>query len=151
MKMKRLFGFFLASLAMVTVVSCKPEERHEEKVYTYNTYTAISPTNWNELTYQDNNDTQIMSYIGSSFFSYDFKFENGKIVPGQFEIKYDAATKLEDVSAKYVGSKWGIPEGATARAYKITLRNDLKWEDGTAIKAEDFVYSMEERRLYIRW
>lgn len=145
MKMKRLFGFFLASLAMVTVVSCKPEERHEEKVYTYNTYTALSPSNWNELTYQDDNDTQIMNYIGSSFFSYDFKFENGKIVPGQFEIKYDAATKLEDVSAKYVGSKWGIPEGATARAYKITLRNDLKWEDGTAIKAEDFVYSMEEQ------
>ncbi len=147
MKMKRLFGFFLASLAMVTVVSCKPDNpRPEEKVYTYNTYTAISPTNWNELTYQDNNDTQIMSYIGSSFFSFDFKFDaKGEIIPGEFVIRYDAATKLEDVSAKYVGSKWGIPEGATARAYKITLRNDLKWEDGTAIKAEDFVYSMEEQ------
>ena len=31
------------------------------KSYTYKTYTSVSPSNWNELTYQDNNDTQIMS------------------------------------------------------------------------------------------
>ena len=31
--------------------------------YTYNDYTTVSPSNWNELTYQDNNDTQIMNYI----------------------------------------------------------------------------------------
>ena len=37
--------------------------------YTYNTYTAQSPSNWNELTYQDNNDTQIMNYLESSFFT----------------------------------------------------------------------------------
>ncbi len=118
----------------------------DEKVYTYNTYTALSPSNWNELTYQDNNDTQIMSYIGSSFFSYDFKYdENGEIVPGEFVMKYDAATKLEDVSSKYVGDKWGIEEGSKGFAYKITLREDLKWDDGTPIKAEDFVYTMKEQ------
>ena len=44
----------------------------------YNTTTATMPSNWNELTYADNNDTQIMSYIGSSFFDYDYKFENDK-------------------------------------------------------------------------
>ena len=112
--------------------------------HTYRMHTVFSPSNWNELTYQDNNDTQIMNYIGSSFFSYDFKFENGKIVPGEFEIKYDAATKLEDVSSQ-VDAKWGIPAGATARAYKITLREGLMWQDGTPIKAEDFVYSMKEQ------
>lgn len=149
MKMKKFFGFILASLALFTVASCGNTgggNEEDEKVYTYNTFTAISPTNWNELTYSDNNDTQIMNYIGSSFFSYDFKFDaKGEIIPGQFEMRYDAATKLEDVSAEYVGEKWGIPEGASARAYKITLRKDLKWEDGTPIKAEDFVYSMQEQ------
>ena len=44
----------------------------------YNTTTATMPSNWNELTYADNNDTQIMNYIGSSFFDYDYKFENNK-------------------------------------------------------------------------
>ena len=116
--------------------------------YTYKDYTVTSPSNWNELTYQDNNDTRIMSFIGSSFFSFDFKFDaKGQIVPGDFEIEYSAATALEDVTEDYAGDeKWGIDEDVTsARAYKITLREDLKWDDGTPIVAEDFVYTMKEQ------
>ena len=147
-------AILLAAMMLVSIVACQDPEQpgntsgtpEEDKTYTYNTYTTLSPSNWNELTYQDNNDTQIMSYIGSAFFSYDFKFDaDGKIVPGEFVMKYDAATKLEDVSADYVGDKWGVPEGAKGYAYKITLREDLKWDDGTAIKAEDFVYTMKEQ------
>ena len=115
----------------------------DPKNYTYSTYTSTSPSNWNELTYKDNNDTQIMSYIGSSFFSYDFKFDaNGEIVPGEFAMKYEAATALEDVTAQYVGDKYGIPEGATDRVWKITLREDLKWQNGDPITAKDFVDTM---------
>ena len=113
--------------------------------HTYHTYTTVSPSNWNELTYQDNNDTQIMSYIGSSFFTYDFKFdENGEIVEGDFDIEYSAATKLEDVTAQYADA-WNLPEGKTGYAWKITLRDDLVWENGDPIKAEDFVYTMKEQ------
>ncbi len=115
------------------------------KTYTYNTYTVASPSNWNELTYQDSNDTQIMGYIASSFFTYDFKYDaNGLILPGEFEVEYDAATKLEDVTAKYAEA-WGLGENASALAWAITLRQDLKWEDGTPIKAEDFVYTMKQQ------
>ncbi len=143
---RSVLAMLLAVVMVLAIAGCKPQQQEEaQKVYTYNTYTALSPSNWNELTYQDNNDTQIMSYIGSSFFSYDFKYdEKGEIIPGEFVMKYDAATKLEDVSAS-VDAKWGIPEGAKNRAYKITLRNDLKWDDGTAIKAEDFVYTMQQQ------
>ncbi len=124
----------------------------------YNTYTSTMPSNWNEFTYQDNNDTQILSYIGSSFFTYDYKFENDEkynadgsinkdgIVPGAYTTNYDAATKLEDVTAS-VDAKWGYTAEQKAEggyAWKITLRDDLKWEDGTAIKAADFVYSMKQ-------
>ena len=114
-------------------------------VYTYNTYTAQSPSNWNELTYQDNNDTQIMGYIGSSFFTYDYEFDaNGNIVPGGFVVKYSAATKLEDVTADYA-EEWGLPAEGKGYAWKITLRQDLQWENGDAIKAADFVYTMKEQ------
>ena len=123
----------------------------------YNSFTSTMPSNWNELTYQDNNDTQIMSYIGSSFFDYDYKFENDKkynedgsinkagIVSGAYTVNYSAATKLEDVTST-VDAKWGYTEEQKAEggyAWKITLRDDLKWDDGTAINAEDFVYSMQ--------
>ena len=114
-------------------------------VHTYNTYTSVSPSNWNELTYQDNNDTQIMSYIGSSFFSFDFKFDaNGEILPGEFTVNYNAATSLVDVTAKYAEA-WDLDPESTGYAYAITLRNDLKWENGDPIKAEDFVYTMKEQ------
>ncbi len=124
----------------------------------YNTTTQTMPSNWNEFTYADNNDTQIMSYIGSSFYGYDYKFENDQkfnpdgsinkegIVPGAYTVNYSAATKLEDVTGS-VDAKWGYTAEQKAEggyAWKITLRDDLKWDDGSAIKAEDFEYSMKE-------
>ena len=124
----------------------------------YNTTTSVMPSNWNEFTYADNNDTQIMSYIGSSFFEYDYKFEDDKkynedgsvnkdgIVPGAYTTNYSAATKLEDVTAS-VDAKWGYTDEQKAEggyAWKITLRDDLKWDDGTAITAADFEYSMQQ-------
>jgi len=116
--------------------------------YTYNDYTTVSPSNWNELTYQDNNDTQIMNYISGSFFSFDFEFDSeNKIVPGGYKVDYNAVTTLEDVTADFAGeADYAVPAAATkGYAYKFTLRNDLKWDDGTAIKAEDFVYTMQEQ------
>ena len=124
----------------------------------YNTTTSVMPSNWNEFTYADNNDTQIMSYIGSSFFEYDYKFENDEkfnrdgtinkeaLVPGAYTTNYSAATKLEDVTSA-VDAKWGYTDEQKAEggyAWKITLRDDLKWDDGTAITAADFEYSMKQ-------
>jgi len=124
----------------------------------YNTTTSVMPSNWNEFTYADNNDTQIMNYIGSAFFEYDYKFEGDKkfnadgsvnkagIVPGAYTTNYSAATKLEDVT-KTVDAKWGYTDAQKEEggyAWKITLRNDLKWDDGTAITAADFEYSMQQ-------
>lgn len=126
---------------------------------TYHTTTATMPSNWNELTYQDNNDVQILDYIRSGFFEYDYKFDDAKggkynadgsinvdaIVPGGYTTNYLAATDLKDVTAT-VDAKWGYTDAQKAAggyAWQITLRKDLKWDDGTAIKADDYVYSMQ--------
>ena len=114
------------------------------KNYTYHTYNTVSPSNWNELSYQDANDADLISYLNSSFFAYDFKFdEYGEIVPGEFVVKYAAAIGLEDVTAEYKDA-WNLP-GDRAYAYKITLRDNLKWENGDPIVAADFVYTMQEQ------
>ena len=146
-------------LAATTFVGCNkkiPDANLKEAQY--NTTTSVMPSNWNEFTYADNNDTQIMSYIGSSFFEYDYKFENDKkfnsdgtinkdaIVPGAYTTNFSAATKLEDVT-KSVDAKWGYTDAQKEEggyAWKITLRNDLKWDDGTPITAADFEYSMKQ-------
>ena len=55
MKLKKFLGIFVMVLSLFVVVSCggpnKPSEEEEKNpVYTYRTYTAVSPSNWNELT-----------------------------------------------------------------------------------------------------
>jgi len=176
---KRYAALFLAALmTMVVFVGCQPDESTSKDPsesgatsetsgtpselkgpFTYRTYTTKSPSNWNELTYEDNNDTQILNYIVSSFFEYDFEFKDGKkynddgsinvegIVPGGYEVKYSAATKLEDVTSS-VDAKWGYTDEqkkAGSYAWRITLREDLKWDDGTPITSEDFIYTMKEQ------
>ena len=122
----------------------------DPKTYTFKDFLTVCPSNWNELTYQDNNDTEIMGYIGGSFFRFNYKFdENGNIKPGEFEVEFDAVDDIEDVTLDYVGSTEfvnDIPANAdSGYAYKFTLRNDLKWDDGTPIKAADFVYTMQQQ------
>ena len=78
--LKKISAIVLVGCMMVgAVAGCgkKPVqvEQADFKQAEYNTTTSVMPSNWNEFTYADNNDTQIMSYIGSSFFAYDYKFE----------------------------------------------------------------------------
>lgn len=116
----------------------------DPKVYTYKDYSVTIPSKWNELDSQDGAERDIYDWLISPFFTFDFKFdENGEIVDGAFVIEYVAATKLEDVTAEYKG-KYGITAD-DRRAWKITLREDLTWDDGTPIKAEDFVYTMQQQ------
>ena len=134
----------LAASTMV-LAGCGKKNNGDGKTYTMYTFTGVSPSNWNELTYQDANDTQILSYIGSNFFEFNFEFDSqGEIVDGGYATEYSAAKALKDVTANYVG-KYGVPSDATSSyAYEIELRPDLKWDDGTEIHGKDFVYSMKQ-------
>ena len=161
---KKLKSFLLMAVSLMLVaamlVGCHPADSGDKlKQAEYNTTTQVMPSNWNQLTYADNNDVQIMDYIVSSFFEYDYKFKDDKkynddgsinkagIVPGAYTTNFSAAKKLEDVTSS-VDAKWGYTEDqktAGGYAWKITFRDDLKWDDGTAITAADFVYSMQQQ------
>lgn len=137
----------LSSALTLGMTACGPNGGNGDTTkYTYRIYTTVSPSNWNLLTQHDDNDRQVSDYLTGKLFDFDFAFdEQGEIVEGAFRVQYSAATKLEDVTADYAGH-YGIPaEGVTDnRAWRITLRDDLKWNDGTPITAQDFVYSMKE-------
>lgn len=110
----------------------------EDATYTYNYAMSVFPTNWNPHTYQTATDAEILDYTVSGFYTFDYNdaLDGYKIVNDM------ASAEPVDVTADYVG-KYGILEGETARAWKIALRDDLKWEDGTAITAADFVTSAQ--------
>ncbi len=168
-KLKKVAVFAVAAVLGATVVgaaACADENQFEvvpggvmlEGNQTYRTYTSVMPSNWNELTYEDNNDTQILNYLTSSFYEFDYQFEDGKkynadgsvnydgIIADGYTVNYSAATALEDVTEE-MAADWGYTEKQIATggyAWKITLREDLKWDDGTPIDASDFEYSMKE-------
>ncbi len=131
-------------LALALVLSCcsfaMAEETEKKGTYTYNYALSEFPTNWSPFQNQTNTDSEILDYISVGFYAFDYKDiedpEAGyKMVP-------EMASEMPiDVTAEYVGDKWGIKEGDTARAWKVPLRENLAWQDGTPITSADFVES----------
>lgn len=118
----------------------------DPKMYTMREYTSQMPSQWCTILSSDNVNNTMESYFTSAFYEFNYKFDaNGKIVPGAFTVEYSASTKLEDVTKKYAGQYGLAADAEKGQAFAMTLRNDLKWDDGTPIKAADFVYSMSQQ------
>ena len=118
----------------------------DPKMYTMREYTAQMPSQWCTILTSDNVNNAMESYFTSSFYEFNYKFDaNGKIVPGAYTVEYSASTKLEDVTKKYAGQYGLAADAEKGQAFAMTLRNDLKWDDGTPIKAADFVYTMMQQ------
>lgn len=163
MKQKKLLMFIAMVLVVVLCASvltaCKKDKGNgdenvtkpgtgweDPKMYTMREYTAQMPSQWCTILSSDNVNNTMESYFTSAFYEFNYKFDaNGKIVPGAYTVEYSASTKLEDVTKKYAG-KYGLAADAEkGQAFAMTLRNDLKWDDGTPIKAADFVYTMMQQ------
>ena len=133
-------------LSMVMVVgltacdSCaKP---NGEATYTYQDYTSGNPNKWNPHTWESTEDSYIMSYTQMGL--YDFILNDDKT---GYEIFPEMAAEMAtDVTGTYKG-RFGIPADAQdgdGYAYKIPLNQNAKWDDGTPITAEDWVYSAQQ-------
>lgn len=118
----------------------------DPKMYTMREYTSQMPSQWCTILSSDNVNNTMESYFTSAFYEFNYKFDaNGKIVPGAYTVEYSASTKLEDVTKKYAGQYGLAADAEKGQAFAMTLRNDLKWDDGTPIKAADFVYTMMQQ------
>lgn len=107
--------------------------------YTYNVYTSTFPTLWNVHDYETNTDSIITDYTSAGFYTFDYN----ETYDGYALVEDMAIGEPVDVTSQYVGEEWGIAEGDTAKAWKVTIRQDIKWQDGTPITAQNFVNSIE--------
>ena len=130
--MKKILSFVLMLCMLISCVAVADEA----PTYTYDVALSEFPTNWNYHTYQTNIDAEILDYISSSFYVFDYN----ETKDGYAMVDGMAVGDPVDVTADYVG-QYGIVEGDTAKAYILNLRQDLKWQDGTPITANDFVES----------
>ena len=137
----------ILSGAITSLVACAPVGKSGE--YTYRAYTSALGTNWNPHTWETSADRDIMEYLTSPLVD---------VLPldtdeGSYQWSFEMARSVEDITAHshelllHYGVT--IPEGMnpddvdSGFVFEITLREGLKYEDGSEILADDFVRSME--------
>ena len=147
--MKKLFALLLAIAMIASVmVGCQPADNNgttggtegtnppADATYTYNTAMSTFPTVWNPHTYETATSADILGYLDSGFYTFDYNEDESGFQMELHMLKEDPI----DITSQYVG-KFGVAEGEDSKVYKLVLRDDLKWEDGTAITAESYVES----------
>ncbi len=109
---------------------------------TYTLYESISSTTglkWAPHTWETADDRYILGYTTTGF--YDFVLnESGD---GWTIMDEMAVGPPEDVTSRYEG-RFGITEGETARAWRITLNPAACWENGEKIDADTYLYSYQQ-------
>ncbi len=133
------------------VVSQTPAKLPETKEgeFTYNDYANTLATNWNPHTWEQNDESAILDYLSEAFL--DMTIDDSE--NGVYQFVYGMATEITDVTAQHQDdlTKFGavLPEGKTADqitqnyVYEIKLNPECKWQDGTPITADDYIYSMK--------
>lgn len=115
--------------------------------YTYNTYLDSNPKTWNPHAWETNSDSYILAYTEMGF--YDLGFNHDKsgyefLCEMASDFPTDVTSELtREEKTRYFGrANINLSSGI---AFDIPLNDKAVWEDGTPIKAADYVESM--RRL----
>ena len=114
-----------------------PTEPAVEATYTQNGAWSVFPASWNPHTYEEATSGDMLAYIEDGFWTFDYNADltGFEMVPAMCVDDHPV-----DITSDYVG-KYGIEEGDTGLVYKVNLRDDLYWETGEKITAEQFVES----------
>ena len=135
------------------------EEEDELKIwesnFTYNSYSSSLGTNWNPHTWETNADSGLLSYITSPFVT----MAPLDTEEGTYQWVYEMATAITDVTATHQSdlTKYKVNLGkdddgndrvasdiTEGYVYEIKLNPNAKWEDGTPINADSYIYSMQQ-------
>ncbi len=146
--MKKLIALALAMVMCLGVLaSCGCNSGNG---YTYNSATTALGTNWNPHTWENNSDDAILGYISSPFCTMSILNSED----GVYQWVYEMATAITDVTKDHQDdlTKYNVslPSGKKANqvdagyVYEIALNPEAKWEDGTVINADSYIYSMQQ-------
>ncbi len=144
MKNKKLVALMVMSFgAVAALASCG--DTSSKVNYTLSTYLDANPKTWNSHAWETSSDSYIMGYTEMGF--YDLGFNSNKsgyeFLPEMAsEMPKDVTSELtREEKTKYFGrANINLPSGI---AYDIKLNDKATWEDGTPIKANDYVESMK--------
>lgn len=161
MKKAKNILLLTASLAgMLTLTSCNGET-YSDKEFTYNTYLSTKPGTWNVHDWETSDESYITSFTEMGFYDVilDENKTNYKFVSemaSDFPIKVTIGAENPDGSQPE--HDIGIDEIDAVRdsyydggnptdgmIWDIKLNQNARWQDGTPIKADDYVQSLERQ------
>ena len=135
-----------------TEPSAEPTEAPVADVpsYTYNSYSTSLANNWNPHTWETNADDAMNAYLTQPFVTMQAEdTENGV-----YQWVYEMATEINDVTASHQDdlTKYAVnlPADKTAAditegyVFELKLNPNAKWQDGTPINADSYIYSMQQ-------
>mgnify|MGYP001638424037 CR=1 FL=1 len=131
------------SVAAVAMVGCGKKPEPEQKVYTYNEYISRFPSSWSTHNASSDADMYVQKYTEMGLYAYSLSDDKTT-----FKFVDEMATgDPVNVTSTYSG-RYGITAAdadntKAGKAWEITLNPDATWENGTAITADDYVWSME--------
>lgn len=140
-KARKLVALVLAvCLGMMTCLCSAGAEGGEAPTYTYTFFALETPTTWNS------HEAEVVEYITDYTEMNMWALILNETADGYEWMPEMASGEPEDVTADYAGDeRWGIPADATAGyAWRVALNPDAKWEDGTPINADSYIYSMRQ-------
>ncbi len=118
--------------------------------YTYHTYTQRLAENWSPYSWKTSHDAQVLEYLTMPLCTITVKDSEKQ----EYQWVYDMATSITDVteSNQDLLNDYAVtlPVGKQAEqviegyVFEIKLNAKAKWQDGTAINADAYVYSMEK-------
>ncbi len=138
---KRLMALLMAVCMMLSVVACGSDKADEDATYTYHGTTSSVYT-WNPTDWMYGSEAEIINYTTSPLYAFNMNEDKTGYV-----IEPEVATKApEDVTAEYAGNEtYGVPADATeGYAYRVEIRKDFCWADGTKITADDYLYTVSQ-------
>ena len=140
---KRVIAAALALISCVAagLTGCSGRLPTGTGEYTYRDSYQTPPSTWNPHTYRTEDDSYINGFTTLGLYEFFLNEEKDG-----YELRPEmAAAEPIDVTERLKSEKkWGIPEDATeGYAYEIPLNPLAKWEDGTPINADTYVYSMQ--------
>lgn len=112
-------------------------DKKNEGTYTFNDHILSRPVSFNPHTAKTDEEMYISGFC-----------EMGLVVPvpsddGTYKWQYEMASDVRDITAEYEKrAEIGITE-TEGRVFKVSLREEAKWEDGRNINADTYISSME--------
>lgn len=153
MKKKILASFLALTMAVGMLSGCGSKKADATMVggsYTFHTYASALATNWNPHTWEMNSDDAVLRMITTPWVDMTIKNSENQ----EYQWIFCAAESVTDVTADHTDdlTKYDVtlPEGESAAdqkenyVYEIKLNKDMKWENGTAINADSYIYSMKQ-------